>query len=52
MIVHFADKARFREDILSNRIKEIVIESFQTKLGKSVGSGAMNHLEQILSFSA
>ena len=52
MIVCLANKARFRDDILSNRIEEIVHDSFQANLGKSVGCTAMNHLEQILSFSA
>lgn len=52
MIVCLANKARFRDEILSNRIEEIVHDSFQANLGKSVGCTAMNHLEQILSFSA
>jgi hypothetical protein len=52
MIVCLANKTRFRDDILSNRIEEIVLESFQAKLGKSVGPSAMNHLERIPSFSA
>jgi hypothetical protein len=51
MIVYLANKEKFREDILSNRIEEIVLESFQAKLGKSVGPGDMNHLEHIPSFS-
>ena len=51
MIVYLANKTRFRADILSNRIEEIVLEPFQAKLGKSVGPTAMNHLEQILSIS-
>jgi hypothetical protein len=38
MIVYLAHKEKFREDILSNRIEEIVLESFQAKLGKSVGA--------------
>jgi hypothetical protein len=29
MIVYLANKSQFREDILSNRIEEIVHESFQ-----------------------
>ena len=41
MIVHLANKARFRDDILSNRIEEIVIESFQAKLGKLVGESEL-----------
>jgi hypothetical protein len=45
MIVCLANKVRFRDDILSNRIEEIVAE-FEAR------TTAMNHLEQILSFSA
>ena len=52
MIVHLANKARFREGILSNRVEEIVLESFRAKLGISVEPTAMNHLEPIPSFSA
>jgi DUF2075 family protein len=42
MIVYLANKAKFRDDILSNRIEEIVLESFQAKLGKSVGDSELN----------
>ena len=41
MIVYLANKSRFREDILSNRIEEIVHESFQRQLGKSVGASEL-----------
>jgi len=41
MIVHLANKSQFREDILSNRIEEIVHESFQRTLGKFVGSNKL-----------
>jgi len=41
MIVYLANKSQFREDILSNRIEEIVHESFQRTLGKSVGAGEL-----------
>lgn len=36
MIVYLATKTRFREDVLSNRIEEIVLESFRGAMGKSV----------------
>lgn len=38
MIVYLANKTRFREDILSNRIEEIVHDSFKGVLGKTVGA--------------
>ena len=41
MIVYLANKTQFREDILSNRIEEIVHESFQGALGKSVGAAEL-----------
>ncbi len=51
---YLANKTRFREDILSNRIEEIVLESFQAKLGKSVGSSELsswkNSLRHIFRF--
>ena len=40
-VIVFANKTRFREDILSNRIEEIVRESFQRQLGKSVGANEL-----------
>lgn len=52
MIVCPANKTRFREDVLSSRIEEIVLESFHAKFGKPVRPTAMNHLEQIPSCSA
>jgi DUF2075 family protein len=55
MIVYLANKTRFRDDILSNRIEEIVLESFQTKFGKSVGESelsswkySLRHMDAIL----
>ncbi len=33
MIVYLANKIQFREDILSNRIEEIVHDSFKRVLG-------------------
>jgi DUF2075 family protein len=41
MIVYLANKSQFREDILSNRIEEIVHDSFQRQLGKSVGASEL-----------
>jgi uncharacterized protein len=41
MIVYLANKTQFREDILSNRIEEIVHDSFQCQLGKSVGESKL-----------
>jgi hypothetical protein len=41
MIVYLATKADFRADILSNRIEEKVLESFQGVLGKSVGESEL-----------
>ncbi|MBN9693741.1 MAG: DUF2075 domain-containing protein [Verrucomicrobia bacterium] len=55
MIVYLANKARFRDDILSNRIEEIVLESFQAKFGKSVGESelfswkhSLRHMDSVL----
>jgi hypothetical protein len=42
MIVYLANKARFRDDILTNRIEEIVHEAFRSKLGKSVGESELS----------
>lgn len=42
MIVYLANKSQFREDILSSRIEEIVHESFQRTLGKSVGASELS----------
>ncbi len=41
MIVYLANKTQFRDDILSNRIEEIVHDSFCGALGKSVGAGEL-----------
>jgi hypothetical protein len=41
MIVYLANKSQFREDILSNRIEEIVHESFKRQLGKSVSASEL-----------
>jgi uncharacterized protein len=55
MIVYLANKARFRDDILSNRIEEIVHEAFRAKLGKSVGDSelsswkhSLRHMDAVL----
>jgi uncharacterized protein len=55
MIAYLANKARFREDILSNRIEEIVHESFRGALGKSVGTSelaswknSLRHMDTVL----
>lgn len=55
MIVYLANKTQFREDILSNRIEEIVHESFQGTLGKSVGAAelaswknSLRHMDTVL----
>jgi hypothetical protein len=55
MIVYLADKERFRGDILSNRIEEIVLEAFRAKLGKSVGEAelaswrhSLRHMDTVL----
>lgn len=42
MIVYLADKTRFRDDVFTNRIEEIVLESFQAKLGKSVAESEVS----------
>jgi uncharacterized protein len=49
MIVYLANKNRFREDILSNRVEEIVHESFQRQLGKSVGASELASWKHSLS---
>jgi hypothetical protein len=55
MIVYLANKTRFREDILSNRIEEIVHDSFKGVLGKTVGAGelaswknSLRHMDTVL----
>ncbi len=42
MIVYLANKTKFRDDIFSNRIEEIVHEAFRAKLGKSVGDSELS----------
>ena len=41
MIVYLANKTQFREDILSNRIEDIVHDSFQRNLGGRVGASEL-----------
>jgi DUF2075 family protein len=41
MIVYLATKADFRADVLSNRIEEKILGSFQGALGKSVGESEL-----------
>lgn len=41
MIVYLATKAQFQEDILSNRIEEKILESFQGVLNRSVGNSEL-----------
>ena len=55
MIVYLANKTQFRDDILSNRIEEIVHESFQGTLGRSVGAAelaswknSLRHMDTVL----
>ena len=55
MIIYLANKTRFREDILSNRIEEIVHESMKKELGKSVGASelaswknSLRHMDTVL----
>jgi len=55
VIVYLANKTRFREDIVSNRIEEIVHEAFRAKLGKSVGESelsswkhSLRHMDTVL----
>jgi hypothetical protein len=55
MIVYLANKTQFREDILSNRIEEIVHDSFKGALGKSVGASelaswkhSLRHMDTVL----
>ena len=55
MIVYLANKTQFREDILSNRIGEIVHESFKGAMGKLVGpselaswKNSLRHMDTVL----
>jgi DUF2075 family protein len=55
MIVYLANKTKFREDILSNRIEEIVHETFQRAMGRSVGASelaswknSLRHMDTVL----
>jgi hypothetical protein len=49
MIVYLSTKSKFRNDVFSNRIEEIVHESFQRQLGKSVGSSELASWKNSLS---
>jgi len=42
MIVYLATKADFRSDILSNRIEEKILDSFQRANNRSVGESELN----------
>ena len=42
MIVYLANKSQFREDILSNRIEEIVHESFQRQMDSVLGNDGIH----------
>ena len=55
MIVYLANKTQFRDDILPNRIEEIVHESFRGALGTSVGASeldswknSLRHMDTVL----
>ena len=55
MIDYLANKTRFREDILSNRIKEIVHDSLKGTLGTSVSpnelaswKNPLRHMDTVL----
>lgn len=55
MIVYLANKSKFRDDILSNRIEEIVHEAFRGTVGKSVGESevsswkhSLRHMDAVL----
>ena len=59
MITYLANKTRFRADIPANRIEEIVHESFQGALGKSVGASelasrknSLRHMDAVLEDAA
>ena len=41
MIVYLQTKSQFREDVLSNRIEDKVLDSFKGALGKKVGSSEL-----------
>lgn len=51
MIVYLATKADFRADILSNRIEEKILGSFQGVLGKSVGESELASWRNSLPFA-
>lgn len=56
MIVYLANETQFRDDILSNRIEEIIDDSFKGALGKSVGAtselaswkNSLRHMDTVL----
>ena len=55
MIVYLQTKSQFREDVLSNRIEDKVLESFQGALGKKVGhselaswKNSLRHMDTVL----
>ena len=56
MIVYLQNKAKFREDVLSNRIDEIIHESIKGTLARSVGErevaswrNSLRHMDTVLS---
>ena len=50
MIVYLETKAQFREDILSNRIEDKVLESFKGALGKTVGRSEISSWKNSLPY--
>jgi DUF2075 family protein len=50
MIVYLATKSVFREDILSNRIEEKVLDAFKGHLGRSVGGSELSSWRNSLPF--
>ena len=42
MIVYSATKLRFREDVMSNNISDVILQNFRTRTGRSTGESEIN----------
>lgn len=50
MIVYLATKSKFHDDVLSNRIEEVILHEFTRKLGKSVGKAEIRSWKNSLPY--
>ena len=50
MIVYLADKKKFREDVFSNRIEEVISTAYRNRRGRSVSSSEITSWKNSLGF--